>query len=272
MGISGDQFYGFDQGGPDSRLVSAEWVRENIQIGPLGEAYPDFAFIPEGYTPTFLYLVQNGLGSPENPEWGSWGGRYLPVDSSPESPYHHYYDATDRVVGENGQVFRSNHATIWRWRKAFQNEFAARMQWTLHGDVARANHSPVIVVNGSTGPEPLFLRAAGGDYVDLDASGTYDPDGDSLVFKWFHYKEVTATQWIIDNEVKDVEFEDLDADLPGRHVRAKVPEKCTVDPSAGLSSPQGQVMHLILEVCDNGSPSLTTYKRIVVQSLIENEG
>ncbi|KAB8275140.1 hypothetical protein BDV30DRAFT_236840 [Aspergillus minisclerotigenes] len=63
-------------------------------------------FVLEGDTPTFLYLISNGLGSPEHPDWGSWGGRYLPVDRSPVLAYNHFHDATDRVVGAKGQAFR----------------------------------------------------------------------------------------------------------------------------------------------------------------------
>ncbi|QMW27058.1 hypothetical protein G4B84_002347 [Aspergillus flavus NRRL3357] len=97
-GISGDKFYGFDNGGPDYSLISPEWIKENIQISPLGKAYPDAIFILEGDTSTFLYLISNGLGSPEHPDWGSWGGRYLPVDRPPVSAYNHFHDATDRDV------------------------------------------------------------------------------------------------------------------------------------------------------------------------------
>jgi hypothetical protein len=35
-GISGDEFYRFDQGGPDFSKVTKQWISENIQIGPLG--------------------------------------------------------------------------------------------------------------------------------------------------------------------------------------------------------------------------------------------
>lgn len=69
-GISGDKYYGFDQGGPDFSKMEKSWIKDNIQIGPLGKAYPDYLFIPEGDTPTFLYLIQNGLGIPEFPEYG----------------------------------------------------------------------------------------------------------------------------------------------------------------------------------------------------------
>ncbi|KAL4878714.1 hypothetical protein BJY04DRAFT_220781 [Aspergillus karnatakaensis] len=66
-GISGDFApNGFaDRGGPDPSTITAEWIRENIQLGPLGGKYPNVKFIMEGDTPTFLYLIQNGLGVPE---------------------------------------------------------------------------------------------------------------------------------------------------------------------------------------------------------------
>lgn len=266
-GISGDKYYGFDQGGPDFTKVSADWIKEHIQIGPLGKAYPDFMFIPEGDTPTFLYLIQNGLGSPEHPNWGSWGGRYLSTD--PSGAVRHYNDATDKVVGQNGETFLSNHATIWRWRDAFQNDFAARLLWTLHGDISRVNHAPIAIVNGSTpGPEPVLLQAEAGSSIDLDASESYDPDGDELTFKWLHYKDVTASQWNVDAEVVTVEFVDLDPAKPGRRVRAQLPppEKCAVDMFTGKAQSRGQVMHFVLEVSDSGTPSMTTYKRVVVQT------
>jgi hypothetical protein len=37
--------------------------------------YPLPEFIMEGDTPSFLYLIPNGLGDAEHPEWGGWGGR-----------------------------------------------------------------------------------------------------------------------------------------------------------------------------------------------------
>ena len=65
IGISGT---GLDNGGPDDTKISSPWLKENIQqIGPLGSVYPDKKFVMEGDTPTFLYLMQNGLGSPEHP-------------------------------------------------------------------------------------------------------------------------------------------------------------------------------------------------------------
>ncbi|KAL4782334.1 hypothetical protein BJX76DRAFT_359043 [Aspergillus varians] len=181
VGISGDLLMPLDEGGPDGTKVTKTWLKEHIQIGPLGREYPDYSFIMEGDTPTLLYLIQNGLGSPENPHWGSWGGRYVLGDLGGAAK--HYMDARDTVVGKNGSKFTSNQATIWRWRDAFQNDFAARMQWTLSNDLSKANHAPVVIVNDSAaGPEPLFLEAEAGADITLDASKSYDPDGDHLSF------------------------------------------------------------------------------------------
>ena len=35
------------------------------------------------------------------------------------------------MVGADGKSYASDQATIWRWREAFQHDFAARMDWTV---------------------------------------------------------------------------------------------------------------------------------------------
>ncbi|KAJ0158759.1 hypothetical protein CTA2_10957 [Colletotrichum tanaceti] len=272
-GISGDKYYGFDSGGPDFAKVSKPWIRDNIQIGPLGSAYPDFLFIPEGDTPTFLYLVQNGLGDREHPEYGSWGGRYALTDASDAGQRgRHYSDMSDSVVGADGKTYRSNQATIWRWRDAFQNDFAARIQWSLDDpdDVVAAaspNHHPVVVVNGSRTLAPLRFEAEAGSTIDLDASQTYDPDdGDALVFKWWQYREPSATQWLVHFEVSELGIETLDAE--GKKIRVTVPgpDKSCMDLIGRKPLARGQLLHLVLEVTDSGTPPLTSYRRVLIQT------
>ena len=145
----GDRFY-LNGDGADFTTVTNEWLDENIRSkGPLGAAYPQYAFIMEGDTPSFLGLIDNGLACWRSPSWGGWGGRYV---------YRQPYGETraiwtqggdgfarewskDTVVGVDGEEHTSDQATIWRWREAFQNDFAARMDWTIKG-VRRANHNP----------------------------------------------------------------------------------------------------------------------------------
>jgi hypothetical protein len=50
------------------------------------------------------------VGEREHPRQGT-AGEVLPRDT---------------VAGVDGQRYTSDQATIWRWRKAFQNDFAAR--------------------------------------------------------------------------------------------------------------------------------------------------
>ncbi|KAF1955075.1 DUF1593-domain-containing protein [Byssothecium circinans] len=266
-GISGERYYGFDQGGPDFSKVEKQWIKENIQIGPLGKAYPDYQFIPEGDTPTFLYLIQNGLNAPEFPDFGSWGGRYARTDiSSAGVNSNHYSDAADRVIGKDNRTHTSNHATVWRWRDAFQNDFAARIQWTLNPDFAKANHHPVVAVNDDWGLHPLRLEAEAGETITLDASKTYDPDPeDKLTFKWWHYREPSATQWNVNSEVSLLGLKALDGE--GRKMQATLPppEKSAVDRTTKEPVAKGQLLHLILEVTDSGTPALTTYRRVLIQ-------
>ncbi|MBL8208665.1 MAG: DUF1593 domain-containing protein, partial [Blastocatellia bacterium] len=74
--ISGDNFHG-RFAGADFSIVDNPWLDRNVRSkGPLGALYPQVKFLMEGDSPSFLYLINNGLGNSEQPDWGSWGGRY----------------------------------------------------------------------------------------------------------------------------------------------------------------------------------------------------
>jgi hypothetical protein len=226
-GISGEKHYKFS--GPDFSLVSNEWIDEHVQHGhgPLGALYPDTAFIMEGDTPSFLYLIPNGLNAPEHPEWGGWGGRY-------EKKGGFYTDTTDTVMGADGKTYTTGQATVWRWREAYQNDFAARMDWCVKPH-AEANHPPVAKLGHGE-----VLEARAGEVVRLKATGSTDPDGDRLSYEWMNYPEAGTYRDRL--EITDSGKEEARLTAP----RVEGPQEA----------------HVILKVRDDGSPPLTRYRRV----------
>ncbi len=254
-GIAGDRFYR-NGAGADFSTVTNEWLDANIRSkGPLGAAYPKYLFIMEGDTPAFLGLIPNGLNEPEKPNWGSWGGRYLMRQpySETRAVWTQGGDSFARVTSAdavNGVV--SDQATIWRWRAAFQHDFAARMDWTVKPFKA-ANHPPVASVSSAAG-----LTVKLGSSAMIDARGSTDPDGDTLTYRWFHYQEAGYG-----NGVNLAGLTLKGVNTPRVTLTAR--EVCRKPWLDGIVACKGNgVAHLILAVTDNGRPALTRYKRILV--------
>ena len=265
-GISGDVYYR-NGDGADFSTVTNEWLDTNIRTkGPLGKHYLKYAFIMEGDTPSYLNLIDNGLASWWNPSWGGWGGRY--VFRQPYGEGHSIWTqggdlfarvtSQDTVTGTDGKLHTSDQSTIWRWREAFQHDFAARIDWTIKS-FAEANHNPVVLVNGQPGTAPIFMDAMVGQPVVLDASQSHDPDGQTLHYSWFQYGEAGAGSGLAFADVKIADAESAKATITPtttcRPMWIQLPNtKC---PTEGMA-------HIILAVTDNGSPSLTSYRRIVL--------
>lgn len=251
--ISGDHLHARCDGA-DFQLVTNEWLQMNIRIkGPLGAEYPHWEYLMEGDTPSFLGLINNGLNAPERPDWGGWGGRYELYTPRPMKWHHSpetrpiWTDADDEVLGVDGRWHDDNHATLWRWREAFQNDFAARMDWTIK-PYAEANHPPVPKLAHSA-----RLVAKPGQRVDLSAEGTTDPDGDALSYSWFYYHE--AGTFPVSNARSGQPFE----------VRGHDQQKAFFEvPSGRVMAPGTGDIHIILAVTDHGSPRLTRYRRVIV--------
>ncbi|KAF2084358.1 DUF1593-domain-containing protein [Saccharata proteae CBS 121410] len=249
-GISGDVLYSFDNGGPNTSLVTNEWLGKHIRNGPLGAEYPEFACIMEGDTPSILNLIPNGLSDPEHPEWGGWGGRYELLDASGRTGV--FSNAVDLVEGANGNKFISSQATIWRWREAYQFDFAARMQWTVEGNSTRINHHPIVVVNDTCGPAALELDYVVGDTVTLDLSRSWDPDGDQLSFEWFHYRDV---------------LQHIDGRWPVVSQNVTVTPMSTKGDIVEIAPLGNLTLHMILTVKDNRAMPLTTYRRVILNPM-----
>lgn len=252
----------------DLETISDGWLARNIQQGhgALGAVYPDVAYGLEGDTPAFLGLIPNGLNDLEHPNWGSWGGRYelyLPVEkgnpggpSIPTPPETRpiWTNAEDRYApsatetpppalpGANPSVtpafeVKDNYVTLWRWRTAFQNDFAARMDWTVM-PYAKANHPPIVRLKASA------LTVKPGATIELNAAESRDPDGDSLSYDWFHYREAGTYTGTIEL---------------GRKER--------LDVIRGLRAPRvtkPETIHFIVAISDKGTPALTRYGRVII--------
>ena len=244
-GISGDRHY---KNGPFYKfdMVDNPWLEQNIinDHGPLGKLYPRLEYIMEGDTPSFLGLINNGLGSALTPRNGGWGGRYDLFKSYAEvAPiWTNTIHSVDEVRLEDGRVFASDQATIWRWREAFQNDFAARMDWSITKRVSDANHNPVVVVNQNASKAVINIKAKTGETITLSAKGSFDPDGDRLKFRWYLYKE--AGSYTGDFRLADVEQDSLTIQVP--------------------SLGEDQSLHIICESKDDGAPVLFSYRRIVI--------
>jgi hypothetical protein len=133
------------------------------------------------------------------------------------------------------------------------------MEWTIR-PFAEANHNPVVVVNGQLGSGPIFVDTEVGQTVTLDASETHDPDShQTLTYSWFLYQEANSGDGrglaAVDLKASNTSKTTVTATATCRPMWLQFP---------GFKCPAEGVAHVILAVTDNGSPSLTSYRRIVL--------
>lgn len=229
--------------GGDTTLASSAWVRKNVHgHGPLGDLYPDYnggdiwsstlgqvRGIKEGDSPSFLSLVPNGLGEVGCPGLGSWGGRF-------EGEGGRLTDVPDTDLDTSNDP-DPRMSSVYRWRAAFQADFAARLDWCVR-PYAEANHPPHVRIAGDRERE-----VKPGDVVNLDAAGSTDPDGDGLDFSWSVYPATPAMSRRVVIKGKDT----------------KNPRIAFAPELAGRSVP------ILLSVTDRGEPRLTRYGRILLK-------
>jgi hypothetical protein len=229
--------------GGDASLVSSEWVEENIhRHGALGYLYPNYRGgdiwsgtlgpvrgIKEGDTPSFLSLVPNGLSDPAHPWLGSWGGRF-------QGDGHQLTDIPDPDLDTRADP-DLRMSSVYRWRAAFQADFAARLDWCVK-PFKEANHPPVFHIAGSSS-----RQVKPGESITLDASASTDPDGNGLTFEWSIYPSAP-------------EF--------AKFVKLRGGETSTTRVEVRFV-PVGLTIPILLTVKDDGTPSLSRYGRVTLR-------
>ena len=204
--------------------------KENIQgKGALGKEYPTYKWGVEGDTPSFLYVMPNGLNDPEDPHQAGWAG------------YHKRGMCPDSLTTAWTSWQEPLRSISVGYKQRFYpdelNDFMARMQWA---DEGRGNHNPQIIVNKQKGLQPVRIKAKVGKTIKLDASKSTDFDGDGLMFHWWQQPEIGTTKVTIDQSDQSI-------------VTIHIP----IDTTA-------QTFHIICEVHDNGPFHLVAYRRIII--------
>lgn len=204
--------------------------KNNIQgHGSLGSEYPTYKWGVEGDTPSFLYLMPNGLNDPEDPTQAGWAG-YHERGICPDSlttAWNSWQDPVRSISIAYKQRFYSDEL----------NDFIARIEWAEKGS---GNKNPIVIVNNQSGLAPIHINAHVNDVIKLDASNSYDPDNEDLSFTWWQQPEIGGQLLTIDG---------------------------TQQPKASVaipSSAKGKVFHLICEVHDDGPYQLVAYRRVII--------
>jgi len=191
-----------------------------------------YDFISEGDSPAYLYLVDVGLQSLEDPSYGGWGGRFVQSSELPSR-----WEDNERAVDFNPFSGRNDpDFPQTRWITAIQNDFAARADWCVK-TYEEANHAPKVILRG-----PSTVAARAGEEVELSIEVS-DPDGDGIIYSWWQYHEA-------DTYAGQVAIEGAKSET----ARLTIPADASV----------GETIHAIAGVTDDGTPALTRYARVVI--------
>jgi len=228
--------------------------------------HPKGSFLGEGDTPTFLNLIDIGLRAFEDPQWGGWGGWMMPgapafnfsrtpppilpadtagvarglAQAEVETPKGAIAPKAGSVLSMNFHappVPARTAAIAASFFAAAQNDFAARMVWSVTPKFSGANHPPKVNIRG-----PLDLSGRPGSTVRLQGEVS-DPDHDTMTVRWWQYNDAGT--------------------YPG-DISFSAPAALTTTFRIPDNAKPGQTIQIILEATDNGTPRLTRYRRVVV--------
>lgn len=200
----------------------------------MGKQYPDYKYGVEGDTPSFLNVIPNGLHSPEEPMQVGWGG-YHTWELTKDSTTYAWTSWQEPVKSISETYYRQFYPTQL-------NDFIARIEWAETG---RGNHNPVAIVNGRKGTDAIIIKAKAGQAITLNASASFDPDGDALTFKWWQQNGIGQSKV----EISDATSSTVIVQLPAVIVNDEI--------------------HIICEVHDDSQYALPAYRRIIIKQVVK---
>ncbi|MFI3259559.1 MAG: DUF1593 domain-containing protein [Rikenellaceae bacterium] len=251
-----------------SALGQHQWALEHIigNHGAFGAYWPlrqfgngAISFVEGGGTVPWLCTINRGLSHINNLDWGGWSGRYgrekmenymskhesVEKDEHRYKPFMMYGEEVDSWVDpETGELYENLYTAVWRWRRALFNDFKYRMDW-CNSSVEDTNHNPTVVIDGDESRSILTAKIKSGSTITIDASESFDTDGDTLYFSWYNYKE--AGNFCGEIEIKDADKPKIMIDIP---LDAK-----------------GSELHIILELRDNllHKDAAFSYRRLLIE-------
>jgi len=199
--------------------------------GAMGSIYPHYKWGVEGDTPSFLYVMPNGLSDPEDPTQAGWGGCHA-YGISPDSITYAWnsWQEPQKTITENYKR---------RFYPDELNDFAARMQWAHEG---KGNTNPQVIINGKKGITPIHIKTKAGKTIHLDASKSTDSEGDNLSFLWWQQPEAGS-------------------------YKSNIAISNNKSSSINIAIPQdaaGKSIHFVCEVHDDGAFNLVSYRRVII--------
>lgn len=197
------------------------------------------SWLGEGDNPTFMNMLGNGLRAYEKGFYGGWGGRRL-SEHQPNISFLTVGDTSQQAMVStlsslNNQSDKSANAYP-DFFPAAQRDFAARLKWSVTPKYAGANHAPIVSIEG-----PLNILASPGETIRLNGTVS-EPDRNNFSIKWWQFQFGTYPGKINISNANT------------KQVKVLIPKDAV----------SGQTIHIIFEVTDNGSPSLTAYQRIII--------
>ncbi len=217
---------GQHQEGDDENIHGDIAKISNTQWG----SFKKYDFISEGDSPSFLHLINTGLGNLEHPDYGGWGGRLKQSATNPSR-----WEDGEATADYNPLTKKMDLAYPQvRWLAALQHDFAARADWCVK-PYSAANHPPAISVKNNA------VTVAAGETIKITVAAT-DPDKNAVKIRFWQYQEAGTSA------------EKLVIVTDGKQASVKIPANAAA----------GDTFHLIAEGTDNGSPMLTRYQRIVL--------